>query len=118
LADVIEHLLYPNLLLKEINRILKPGGMFLLSTPSPRYWLEIISNLVKGRPIGFPGHKILFTRKQMVHFLENTGFKVEKIIGYSFIFPLTKMKFIGFVNTKFNLPEPISWQQIYVCKKL
>jgi len=118
IGDVIEHLFYPILLLREINRILKLGGLCLLSVPSSRYWLEILNNLIFGKPIGFPEHKLLFTRKQMLFFLNSQGFEVEKVIGYSFIFPLTRTKYIGFINTKFRLPEIITWQQIYICKKL
>jgi Skp family chaperone for outer membrane proteins len=64
--------------------------------------------------MGFPENKTLFTRTQMRWFLEILGFKIAKIIGYSFLIPLLK---IGFVNTKYILPELMTWQQIYVCLK-
>jgi hypothetical protein len=50
----------------------------------------------------------------MRQFLEILGFKIAKIIGYSFWIPLLK---IGFVNTKYRLPELITWQQIYIVEK-
>src|SRR5690606_39096124 len=33
LADVIEHLQQPNLMLQEIKRVLKPGGKAIVTTP-------------------------------------------------------------------------------------
>ncbi len=33
LADVIEHIQYPDLMLQEIKRLLKPGGIALITTP-------------------------------------------------------------------------------------
>lgn len=33
LADVIEHIQYPDLMLQEIKRLLKPGGIVLITTP-------------------------------------------------------------------------------------
>jgi 2-polyprenyl-3-methyl-5-hydroxy-6-metoxy-1,4-benzoquinol methylase len=37
-ADVIEHLIEPRNMLKEAQRLLRPGGVLLLSTPNLAYW--------------------------------------------------------------------------------
>jgi 2-polyprenyl-3-methyl-5-hydroxy-6-metoxy-1,4-benzoquinol methylase len=114
MGDVLEHLYHPSALLYEAKRILKDSGVLLISTPTPKYYIEAIYNLLFSKPMGFPEHKILFTRTQMKQFLEILGFKIAKIIGYSFWIPLLK---IGFVNTKYRVPELMTWQQIYVCLK-
>jgi len=94
---------------------LKKDGISIISLPTPKYYIEIAYNLLFSKPMGFPEHKILFTRAQVKYFLEYLGFKVIKIIGYSFWVPLLK---IGFVNTKnIRLPELLTWQQIYICSK-
>jgi SAM-dependent methyltransferase len=114
LGDVLEHLYHPLALLHDAKRILKDDGVLLISLPTPKYYIEVIHNLLFSKPMGFPEHKILFTRTQMKQFLEILGFKIAKIIGYSFWIPLLK---IGFVNTKYRVPELMTWQQIYVCLK-
>ena len=37
-TELIEHLIDPNTAIHNMNRILKPGGHLLLSTPNPRYY--------------------------------------------------------------------------------
>lgn len=114
MGDILEHLYHPIALLREVARILKYDGVMLVSIPTPKYYIEMIHNLLFSRPMRFPDHKILLTRSQMKYFIESHGFKIEKIIGYSFWIPLLK---IGFVNTRRKLPEVLTWQQIYICRK-
>ncbi len=47
--DVIEHVFEPRDLIKEINRVLKRGGILIISTPNIRYWRHILSLIVRGR---------------------------------------------------------------------
>lgn len=35
-SEILEHLSYPEKMLKEIKRVLKPGGMVVVSTPNPK----------------------------------------------------------------------------------
>lgn len=42
LGEVLEHLYYPINLLNELKRIIKSKGLLIISTPSPKYYLEII----------------------------------------------------------------------------
>jgi 2-polyprenyl-3-methyl-5-hydroxy-6-metoxy-1,4-benzoquinol methylase len=38
-TEVLEHIVKPSFTLTEINRVLKPGGKLLLSTPNSRFWV-------------------------------------------------------------------------------
>jgi SAM-dependent methyltransferase len=115
LADVIEHLHYPLLVLREAYRILIRDGTLILSIPSPRYYLELLFTALTGKPMRFPEHITLYTRAQICYLLEQLGFKVHRVIGYSFWLPIVKL---GFVNISLRLPEFLTWQQIYIATKV
>lgn len=102
-TEVIEHLLWPQQLLKEIERVLLPKGYFLVSVPniaSLSYraaWLlghipscaasanlppELGSTtyrLSDGRLVG--GHVLDFNRSRLLRLLGNSGFVVESCKG-------------------------------------
>jgi methionine biosynthesis protein MetW len=84
--EVIEHVLNPLYLLKNLNRLLPPRGQLLLSTPNIRYFKNINKLLLKGR---FPhtttdafvwggGHLHYFTRKDLFFLLREAGFQKIK----------------------------------------
>jgi len=75
---VIEHLSSPRKEVREIFRILRPGGLALLRTPNEdtperhffgRAWLAY----------EFPRHLILFNRETLSRLLEKEGFEVIKV---------------------------------------
>lgn len=47
MQEVIEHLEGAALAVKEINRVLKPGGAFIVTTPHPYYWRDLAAFLVR-----------------------------------------------------------------------
>lgn len=98
--EVFEHLrINPIFALKEINRVLKPDGILLLTTPN-LYALHKIFMFNLGKSFndayeefnklsvyGYIGHIREYSAQEVKKFLENTGFKIEKIIyrhDYSF----------------------------------
>lgn len=106
--EVFEHLkINPIFALKEINRVLKPGGILMLTTPN-LYAIHKIAMFNLGRSFndayyefnklkiyGYVGHIREYSTKEVKKFLENTGFKVEKVTyrnNYSFF------KYVGFKN--------------------
>ena len=84
LWDVIEHVLSPDILLKAVARVLKPGGIVLLETPDegclPRRLVRQAYRFTHGRInalsyLYYPAHKWYFTREAMRLALARTGFE-------------------------------------------
>ncbi|MFN3551188.1 MAG: class I SAM-dependent methyltransferase [Endomicrobiia bacterium] len=82
--DVIEHILDPFHLIKEIRKVLKPGGTLILTTPNFRKIKNILTLILKGR---FPktsgdstgwdgGHLHYFTYKDIEYILTKYNFKI------------------------------------------
>jgi methionine biosynthesis protein MetW len=86
--DVIEHVFDPIRFVKEIHRILRPGGYVVVSTPNIRKIQRVIT-LMKGRfphtsydPVGFDGgHLHYFTSRDLQDILESCGFSIEFVDG-------------------------------------
>ena len=103
--QIIEHLSETDRFLKEVHRVLKPGGYLVISTPNLASFHNIfflllgrqpltatVSDEMKGDWKGLgtgvgPAHKRLFTISGLTKLLTYHKFKVEKVIGSSF-YPL------------------------------
>lgn len=83
-SDVIEHVLYPINLIKEISRVLRDSGILVISTPNIRYYGHVFDLVVKGK---FPkttndketysgGHLNHFTFADMRNLLTSNNFKI------------------------------------------
>lgn len=71
--DIIEHIKDYGKLLKEIIRTLKPGGVFLLTTPNR----QCIDSLLFGKDYWFKRdktHVVVFTKKSLAQNLSQAGF--------------------------------------------
>lgn len=110
LLDVIEHF-YDAKVLDEINRILKVGGVMLLSTPNKygiyeyKEWvyfgmhLKDIFNSLRGKPRSyFPYHVNLYSKKEIIKTLEMHGFSVEDVNTIGFCLPFFGNVSIIFTN--------------------
>jgi len=82
LWDVLEHVSDPSDSLKEILRILKPGGWVFIQTPDPYCWE---ARLFKSYWIGFdaPRHLFMFPRPVLTHYLGDIGFKVIHVGSFA-----------------------------------
>jgi len=77
LWEVIEHLPDPASTLRAIHRILKPGGLLVLSTPDAA---SLVARLLARRWPGWgkiPEHLYFFDRRTLRKLLEVAGFAVE-----------------------------------------
>jgi SAM-dependent methyltransferase len=53
-TDVIEHLINPSVFVKEMYRVLKPGGYMILDTPNLASWHNIFALLIGIQPFSGP----------------------------------------------------------------
>ncbi|MDY6950060.1 MAG: class I SAM-dependent methyltransferase [Thermodesulfobacteriota bacterium] len=88
--DVIEHVFDPEMLVQESYRVLKKGGVLILTTPNIRFIDHIRKLLMYGQ---FPktsldkgsydgGHIHYFTFADIRHLLTTAGFRVLRQRGY------------------------------------
>jgi SAM-dependent methyltransferase len=92
MSELIEHLVDPDRAMAEVQRVLRPGGSLLLSTPNLAAWYnrgllafgfqpvfsEVSLRGVYGRPGRVvAGHLRLFTRRALAEFLAASGFRVR-----------------------------------------
>jgi 2-polyprenyl-3-methyl-5-hydroxy-6-metoxy-1,4-benzoquinol methylase len=99
-SEVIEHIGDSSAALREIHRILKPGGTLLLSTPLPASPLEVTSKVaylpgvvrvvraIYREPVLDPGHINLLPEAEVRRQLAAAGFRVERHDKSGFYLPL------------------------------
>ena len=89
--EVFEHLrIDPIFTLKELNRVLKPGGHLIFSTPNKYKFLAVLHYLVgqsyikpyqqfkKIEELGHMGHIREYSKGELKAFLDGTGFTIKK----------------------------------------
>jgi 2-polyprenyl-3-methyl-5-hydroxy-6-metoxy-1,4-benzoquinol methylase len=78
ILEVIEHIVAAELLLREINRVLKPGGFLILSTPNFAYFLNRLHILAGKLSMDEGYHYRFFTRNSLETQLANAGFAIDR----------------------------------------
>jgi 2-polyprenyl-3-methyl-5-hydroxy-6-metoxy-1,4-benzoquinol methylase len=83
--EVIEHLLLPRILLRNALLALRPGGLFVLSTPFHGYWKNLALALVNKfddhwHPLRDFGHVKFFSKKTLFSLFREHGLKVERFL--------------------------------------
>ena len=79
LFDVAEHLRDPKTTLLEVSRLLKDGGIIVVTTPdSGSLWARILKH--RWHLVIPPEHLVLFNRKNFGYLLGHTGFKSPAIV--------------------------------------
>jgi 2-polyprenyl-3-methyl-5-hydroxy-6-metoxy-1,4-benzoquinol methylase len=80
LWQVLEHVPYPFTMLKEVHRILKPGGLVIASTPNIE---GIPAKILRKRWWDIKRlHINQFTTKTLADILQNAGFKNMSAVSY------------------------------------
>lgn len=82
-SEVIEHCVHTFSFLKELNRMLRPGGQLLLSTPNSAFWpyraMELLGHTATD--VQHPGHVRFFSRRGLSKAIEKAGFEIQQIAG-------------------------------------
>ncbi len=91
MGEVIEHVLNQDNAIREVYRVLKPSGEFILTTPNIAS-LRCRAKLLLGQAIDTDiVHVRLLTKKQLIRLLEKNGFKIKIIKGDNI--RISKLKF-------------------------
>jgi 2-polyprenyl-3-methyl-5-hydroxy-6-metoxy-1,4-benzoquinol methylase len=96
-SEMLEHLYNPASGIIEIDRILAPGGIVIITTPNRRWqWLVILSTKLGLRP--FEGYENFLGFEELKQLLLNNGFVIEEHKGFhllpfqiSFIHPFLRL---------------------------
>ena len=122
-GEIIEHLMDTDFFLRECNRVLKKGGLLIITTPNFVYLRHRIELLFGTYPVcmwpRFEQHIRMFTHKKMKEALEASGFEVERWLTSYFLFSRARMKTLGriFENISDVHPPLLSSQIIAMAKK-
>lgn len=82
--DVLEHVANPGLILSEVNRVLKSGGVFYSFVPCEAdllsFW-NLLHNLGLKRELTkmYAGHINKFSRRSLVNLVQSHGFALKRI---------------------------------------
>ncbi len=76
-AEVIEHLENPRFTVRELARLLKPGGTVVASTPNNESWRSFVALLIRGHYAGFgelsyPAHITALLRKDLARIFQES----------------------------------------------
>lgn len=119
--EVIEHLVNHELFLEEINRLLKPKGYLLISTPNIAWWGYRLEAFL-GRPPKKEGYHLrFFTYNTLTELLEQSGFKIINSASH------TTIPFINRLLIKLKLkpvhpvvsfrPNLLAQDLVFLCQK-
>ncbi len=114
---IIEHLENPFLLYREVYRVLKPGGKFIIAIPNVLSFKSRINFLLSGNVTGFNKHNnhiSFFSRDVFDKVIKNKFKVVDRYYSKGFINILgKKIRFDnGIFNKNFGTKELIIFEKI------
>lgn len=82
-SEVIEHMTSPEVLAAEMSRVLKPGGLLVLSTPNSAFWLYRVLGLVgyTVSELQHPKHFQFFSRRSLLKLLTGANLRPKQVLG-------------------------------------
>ncbi|NOY35620.1 MAG: class I SAM-dependent methyltransferase [bacterium] len=103
---VLEHVPNPLPLLKEVNRVLKPGGVLLIELPHVTGVDARLSRRLLENILDYPNHLYLFPQKTIKKMLLKSGFEIlETEKSFSFLAANLARKLITFKQRKSKLSD-------------
>ncbi len=104
-GEIFEHLENPNLFLKGVYKILKTGGILVLSTPNPNsIWERLLTLNLSRKYFYTPDHFNLYPQRWLIRILERNNFKNARVFSGGLTIP--------FINT--NIPFPRPWAEFTI----
>jgi SAM-dependent methyltransferase len=128
--EILEHLrIDPLFTLAEINRVMAPGGMLVLTTPNlyaaqnvarflaGRGINDAVSEFQKLRAIGHMGHIREYRRGEVRRFLETSGFALRHHAYADYSVPDGRRQLVKYILARL-LPVPFLSFQEFVAEKI
>lgn len=125
-TEIIEHVYDTTFFLQEAQRVLKPGGVLILTTPNVASLGNRIRLLFGRRPgcldyrkEGAPGHIRAFVKKELDELIKECYFQIIKSTGKEVNLPFfnVKTKLIGLNNWLADVFPTLSSGFVIVAKK-
>lgn len=105
-SEVIEHMMSPELLAREMARVLIPGGLLVVSTPNSAFWLYRILGALgyTVSELQHPKHLHFFSKRSLRRLLQEAGLTTVDEFGrnmYALLPPLPRrieavLPYLGF----------------------
>ena len=111
-GELIEHLENHLKFLRDCRRLLRLGGRLIVSTPNPYFPPVIFLNWFMVRKFYYsPNHVFEIAPRFMLRFLEQNGFRLQKMLPVGAVVPIGSRHFVTI-----PLPWFLSYQIIYVAE--
>ena len=107
-TEVIEHTPDPRHSVHELLRVLKPGGVMILTVPNRIWHFSVsVADLLHVRP--YAGYENWVSRHDLAQWINEAGGQVERIIGFN-LFPLFYKPFysvLDFADRRLKFLQPL-----------